>query len=61
MTPPLTAQPAPRITYQPVVLGAGWAGRGGHNGQKYCMCLIHVSEHVDHFKAFFFNWKMTPR
>ena len=22
--------------------------------------LFHVSEHVDHFKATFFNWKMTP-
>ena len=23
----------------------------GHNLEKYCIALFHVSEHVDHFKA----------
>ena len=45
-------------------LGVGWAGKGGHNWQKYFICLFHVSEHVDHFKArsfyLFFNWKIIP-
>ena len=36
-------------------LGCGLGRQGGgHNWQKYFICLFHVSEHVDHFKATFF-------
>ena len=48
-----------------ICFGCGLGRQGGHNWQKYFICLFHVSEHVDHFKArffyIFFNWKMIPR
>jgi hypothetical protein len=36
-------------------LGSGWAGRGIIIDKKYFICLFHVSEYVDNFKAIFLN------